>query len=48
VNFIKSIFVVFQLQTEPLNNYLHEELPDVELINNVENVPEVREFDDKN
>ena len=46
--FHKIIICSFSTTDEPLYNYLHDKLPDVELINNIEDVPEVQEFDDKN
>ncbi len=56
MNFIKKtsgefpdIFICsFSTTDEPLYNYLHEKLPDVILINNIDDVPEVQEFADKN
>jgi hypothetical protein len=41
------LFVVFQLLMNLLYNFLHQKLPDVKLINNIDDVPEVQEFDDK-
>jgi len=38
----------FSTTDEPLYNYLKNKIPSVELINNIEEVPEVQDFDDKN
>ena len=46
--FHKIIICSFSTTDEPLYNYLQQKIPDVELINNIEDVPEVQEFDDKN
>ena len=45
--FHKIITGSFSTTDEPLYNYLKQKLPEVELINNIEDVPEVQEFDDK-
>jgi Tfp pilus assembly ATPase PilU len=43
-----DIFICsFSTTDEPLYNFLHQKLPDVKLINNIDDVPEVQEFDDK-
>jgi hypothetical protein len=45
--FFKIIICSFSTTDEPLYQYLHEKIPSVELINNIDDVPEVQEFDDK-
>jgi hypothetical protein len=44
----KIIICSFSTTDEPLYQYLHEKIPSTELINNIEDVPEVQEFDDLN
>jgi len=44
--FHKIIICSFSTTDEPLYSYLQEKLPDVELINNIEDVPLVQDFDD--
>lgn len=45
--FFKIIICSFSTTDEPLYKYLNEKIPSVELINNIDDVPEVQEFDDK-
>lgn len=45
--FHKIIICSFSTTDEPLYQYLHEKIPSTELINNIDDVPEVQEFDDK-
>lgn len=45
--FYKIIICSFSTTDEPLYNYLKSKMPEVELINNIEDVPAVQEFDDK-
>ena len=45
--FFKIIICSFSTTDEPLYRYLHEKIPSTELINNIDDVPEVQEFDDK-
>lgn len=45
--FFKIIICSFSTTDEPLYQYLHEKIPSVELINNIDEVPPVQEFDDK-
>ena len=47
-SFSKIIICSFSTTDEPLYNYLQSKIPDVELINNIDDVPAVQEFDDKN
>lgn len=47
-SFNKIIICSFSTTDEPLYNYLQSKIPDVELINNIDDVPAVQEFDDKN
>jgi hypothetical protein len=44
----KIIICSFSTTDEPLYNYLLEKIPSVELINNIDDVPEVQQFDDNN
>lgn len=44
--FHKIIICSFSTTDEPLYNYLHQKIPDVELINKIEDVPKVQDFDD--
>jgi hypothetical protein len=46
-DFHRIIICSFSTTDEPLYNYLKQKIPSVELINNIEDVPEVQEFDDK-
>ena len=45
--FFKIIICSFSTTDEPLYQYLHDKIPSTELINNIEDVPEVQEFDNK-
>ncbi len=45
-NFHTIIIFCFSKTDEPLYAYLQEKLPEVELINNIEEVPLVQDFDD--
>jgi energy-coupling factor transporter ATP-binding protein EcfA2 len=45
--FFKIIICSFSTTDEPLYQYLQEKIPSVELINNIDDVPEVQQFDDK-
>jgi hypothetical protein len=45
--FFKIIICSFSTTGEPLYQYLHEKIPSTELIINIDDVPEVQEFDDK-
>lgn len=45
--FFKIIICSFSTTDEPLYQYLQEKIPSVELINNIDEVPQVQEFDDK-
>ena len=48
INFIeKSSGEFFKIIICSLYQYLHEKIPSTELINNIDDVPEVQEFDDK-
>jgi len=44
--FHKIIICSFSTTDEPLYNFLHQKIPDVELINKIEDVPKVQDFDD--
>lgn len=44
-SFSKIIICSFSTTDEPLYNYLQSKIPDVELINNIDEVPAVQEFD---
>jgi len=44
--FFKIIICSFSTTDETLYNYLQSKIPDVELINNIDDVPSVQEFDD--
>jgi DNA helicase HerA-like ATPase len=44
--FYKIIICSFSTTDEALYNFLHEKIPDVELINKIEDVPLVQDFDD--
>ncbi len=44
--FHKIIICSFSTTDEPLYNFLQEKIPDVELINKIEDVPLVQDFDD--
>ena len=46
--FTKIIICSFSTTDEPLYNLLQSKIPDVELINDIDEVPHVQEFDDKN
>jgi hypothetical protein len=46
--FTKIIICSFSTTDEPLYNLLKSKIPDVELINDIDEVPHVQEFDDKN
>lgn len=46
--FFKIIICSFSTTDEPLYQYLHDKIPSTELINNIDDVPEVQEFDDLN
>lgn len=45
--FHKIIICSFSTTDEPLYKYLHSKIPDVELINNIDEVPILQDFDDK-
>ena len=47
-SFCKIIICSVSTTDEPLYNYLQSKIPDVELINNIDEVPAVQDFDDKN
>lgn len=44
--FHKIIICSFSTTDEPLYQFLHEKIPDVQLINTIEEVPKVQDFDD--
>lgn len=44
--FFKIIICSFSTTDEPLYNYLQSKIPEVELINNIDDVPSVQDFDD--
>lgn len=46
--FSKIIICSFSTTDEPLYQYLHTKMPEVELINNIDEVPPVQDYDDKN
>ena len=45
--FYQIIICSFSTTDEPLYNMLHEREPQINLINNIEDVPELKIFDDK-
>jgi len=47
-DFHKIIICSFSTTDEPLYQYLQKKMPSVELNNNIDDVPEVQDFDDKN
>lgn len=46
--FFKIIICSFSTTDEPLYSYLQEKIPEVKLINNIDDVPPVQSWDDKN
>ena len=44
--FSEIIICSFSTTDEPLYNYLQQKIPEVQLINNVDEVPEVQSYDD--
>ncbi len=46
--FSEIIICSFSTTDEPLYNFLKQKVPDVQLINNIEEVPEIQSYDNEN